>query len=106
VSSPRFIVLLGSEEPIPAGEGRGWHAVEGEPAYRRVLLADETPERLDFGPGVSVWVGRQIDSLDGLTQKDPRPLFFRLNGPWCVPTAIDLRLPHGQQTVSTACRFV
>lgn len=63
MSSPRFIVLLGSEEPISAGEGRDWHAVEGEPAYRRVLLANEAPGRLDFGPGVSVWAGRQIDSL-------------------------------------------
>lgn len=66
MSSPRFIVLLGSDQPIPsvsAGGGPLWRAVEGEPAYRRVLLADEKPSVLDFGPRVSVWAGQQIDSL-------------------------------------------
>ncbi len=64
MSSPRVIVLLGSDEPVTAGDGRLWRAVEGEPAYRRVLLVDAEPGVLDYGPGVSVWVGRQVDSLD------------------------------------------
>jgi hypothetical protein len=63
MSSSRIIVLLGSDKPIAAGEGRLWRAVDGEPAYRRVLLTDEEPGALDFGPGVSVWVGRQIDAV-------------------------------------------
>ena len=63
MSSPRIIVLLGSDKPIPGHDGRAWRAVDGEPAYRRVLLADDEPGALDFGAGVSVWVGRQIDSL-------------------------------------------
>jgi hypothetical protein len=63
MSSPRIIVLLGSDKPIAAGEGRLWRAVDGAPAYRRVLLASGEPGPLDYGPGVSVWVGRQIDSL-------------------------------------------
>lgn len=64
MSSPRFIILLGSDVPIPAGDGRLWRAVDGEPAYRRVLLACEAPGRLDFGSGVSVWAGEQIDSIE------------------------------------------
>jgi hypothetical protein len=63
MSSPRIIVLLGSDRPITVGEGRRWRAADGEPTYRRVLLTDEEPGALDYGPGVSVWVGRQIDSL-------------------------------------------
>jgi hypothetical protein len=64
VSSPSVIVLLGSDKPIAAETGRLWRAVEGEPGYRRVLLVDAEPGPLDFGAGVSVWVGRQMDSLD------------------------------------------
>jgi hypothetical protein len=63
MSSPRFIILLGSDQPIAATGGRLWRAVEGEPAYRRVLLADEAPGLLGFGSDVSVWAGQQIDSL-------------------------------------------
>jgi hypothetical protein len=63
VSSAPVIVLLGSDEPIPGHGGRLWRAVDGEPKYRRVLLTGEEPADLDFGPGVSVWVGRQVDSL-------------------------------------------
>jgi len=64
VSSSAFIVLLGSDNPIQAGGGRLWRAVEGEPAYRQVFLAGSEPGQLDYGPGVSVWVGQRADSLD------------------------------------------
>jgi len=64
VSSAPFIILLGSDQPIPGEAGRGWRAVDGEPKYRRVILADAEPGPLDYGPGVSVWVGRPIDTLD------------------------------------------
>jgi hypothetical protein len=64
MSSARVIILLGSDQPIPGDSGRRWRAVDGEPKYRRVLLVDAEPAELDYGPGVSVWVGRQIDSLN------------------------------------------
>ncbi len=69
MSSAPVIILLGSEQPIPGDSGRLWRAVDGEPRYCRVLLVDDAPADLDFGPGVSVWAGRQIDSLD--EQGDP-----------------------------------
>jgi hypothetical protein len=56
------IVLLGSDRPIPGSSGSHWHAVDGSPEYRRVLLVDD-PDVAAFGSGVSVWVGEQIDSL-------------------------------------------
>jgi hypothetical protein len=65
MTTPRTIVLLGSEQPIAGSAGSHWHAVDGSPAYRRVLLVDD-PSTVDvpsFGDGVSVWVGEQIDSL-------------------------------------------
>jgi hypothetical protein len=64
MSSAPVIILLGSDQPIPGDGGRPWRAVDGAPTYRRVLLADAEPADLDYGPGVSVWVGRQIDSSD------------------------------------------
>jgi hypothetical protein len=69
MSSAPVIILLGSDQPIPGDSGRLWRAVDGEPKYRRVLLVDAAPADLDFGPGVSVWAGRQIDSLT--EQGDP-----------------------------------
>jgi len=63
MSAARVLILLGSDEPIPGDDGRPWLAVDGEPKYRRVLLADAVPARLDYAPGLSVWVGRQVDSL-------------------------------------------
>jgi hypothetical protein len=69
MSSAPVIILLGSDQPIPGDSGRLWLAVDGEPKYRRVLLVDAAPADLDFGPGVSVWAGRQIDSLN--EQGDP-----------------------------------
>lgn len=64
MSSAPFIILLGSDQPIPAEAGRAWRAVDGEPKYRRVILADAAPGPLDYGPGIGVWVGRRIDTLD------------------------------------------
>jgi hypothetical protein len=64
MSSPRFVVLLGSDKPIPGPDGRPWRAVDGEPAYRRVILTDAQPDPSGFGEEVTAWVGRQIDSLD------------------------------------------
>lgn len=64
MSSSAIIVLLGSDNPIEASGGRLWRAVEGEPAYRRVFLADSEPGELAYGPGLSVWAGQQVDSLD------------------------------------------
>ena len=69
MSSAPVIILLGSDRPIPGDSGRLWRAVDGEPKYRRVLLVDAAPAHFDFGPGVSVWVGRQIESLN--EQADP-----------------------------------
>lgn len=65
MTTPRTIVLLGSDQPIPGSSGSHWQAVDGSPAYRRVLLVDD-PSSVDvsaFGSDVSVWVGEQIDSL-------------------------------------------
>ncbi|RZL84489.1 MAG: hypothetical protein EOP32_03390 [Rhodococcus sp. (in: high G+C Gram-positive bacteria)] len=60
------IVLLGSDEPFPAGTpGTSWDAASGEPAYRKVIRLGEgeaEPDRSSMGPGVSVWIGEQIDS--------------------------------------------
>ena len=63
MSSPRIVVLLGSAEPIQGEAGTHWHAVDGEPAYRRVLLLDDPAAAGEWGAGVSVWIGEQIDTL-------------------------------------------
>jgi hypothetical protein len=62
---PRILVLLGSAHPIVAPDGSAWRAVDGEPAFRRVILTDDTND-IDvtaYGEGVSVWVGEQMDDL-------------------------------------------
>jgi hypothetical protein len=64
VSSAPFIILLGSDQPVPGDAGRAWRATDGEPKYRRVIFADTEPGELGYGPDVSVWVGRQIDALE------------------------------------------
>lgn len=62
--TPRTLVLLGSELPIPGSLGSHWQAVDGSPAYRRLLLVDSlSGVDLSFGAEVSVWVGEQVDSL-------------------------------------------
>ena len=66
MSADSVLVLLGSDHPIPGERGRLWRAVDGEPAYRRlVFIGDDEPVDLaEFGPDVTVWVGRQIDALE------------------------------------------
>jgi hypothetical protein len=60
------IVLLGSDEPIPGDDGSEWKAVDGEPAFRRVLFVDDPAavDRSRWADNVSVWVGEQIDSIE------------------------------------------
>ncbi|HEY7174615.1 MAG TPA: hypothetical protein VH442_06840 [Micromonosporaceae bacterium] len=60
------LVLLGSDRPIPGERGRLWRAVDGAPAFRRLVLVDDDTQLdlAEFGPDVTVWVGRQIDSLE------------------------------------------
>jgi hypothetical protein len=59
------IVLLGSDRPVPGADGSHWKAVEGEPAYRRVMLVEDATavDPGSFGDGVTVWIGEQIDEL-------------------------------------------
>ncbi len=65
MSTPRTIVLLGSDQPIPGEDGSHWHAVDGAPAYRRVLLVEDaaTVDPAAFGDGVTVWIGTQLDEV-------------------------------------------
>jgi hypothetical protein len=65
MSTPRGIVLLGSSRPVPGDVGSHWHAVDGSPEYRRVLVVDDpaTVDADSFGADVSVWVGERMDTL-------------------------------------------
>ena len=65
MTTPRTIVLLGSDQPIPGSEGMHWKSVDGEPTYRRVLFVDDagTVDTASYGDGVSVWIGEQMDDL-------------------------------------------
>lgn len=65
MTSPRVLVLLGSDQSIPGPDGSAWHAVDGEPAYRRVILVDDVVQVdvSSYGEDVTVWVGEQIDEL-------------------------------------------
>ena len=65
MATPRTLVLLGSDRPIPGADGSHWKAIDGEPAYRRVLLVDDpaTVDSAGFGDDVTLWVGGQMDDL-------------------------------------------
>jgi hypothetical protein len=63
MSSPRIIVLLGSDTAVDGATGTHWKAHDGEPSFRRVLLVDAAPDPASFAEGVSVWIGEQIDEL-------------------------------------------
>jgi hypothetical protein len=65
MSDDSTLVLIGSDTPLPGDRGRSWRAVDGEPAFRRLLLisGDEEPDVAAFGPDATVWIGRQIDAL-------------------------------------------
>jgi hypothetical protein len=65
VTSRRIVVLLGSDQPIRGDEGSGWRAIDGEPAYRRVILVTDASQvdTSAYGPDVTVWVGEQMDEL-------------------------------------------
>jgi hypothetical protein len=65
MSDDRTVILLGSDQPVPGTAGRVWRAVDGAPAYLRVLLAPSADDLdlSEFGPDVSVWIGVQVDSL-------------------------------------------
>jgi hypothetical protein len=63
MTTPRVIVLLGSDSPLAGADGTHWKAVDGEPTYRRVLLVDSPVDPAAFGAEVSVWIGEQLDDL-------------------------------------------
>ena len=54
-----YVVMLGAAEPFDA-PGRLWKAVDGDPAYRRIVhvSSDETPHWLAADPVSDVWVGK------------------------------------------------
>jgi len=65
MSTPRTIVMLSSDRPIPGADGSHWKAIDGEPAFRRVLLVDDAAavDTAAFGEDIAVWIGEQVDEL-------------------------------------------